>query len=137
MQELAVINLQEITQLSHGNHFFGVLIPLVSSTMGVSFLLLSILVSIIVSCIFLPKLLSSLGESIGYYLRRTSRTRRELLLARVASEQRNYSSENTEIRSTEDDDWEEIESYAAGTTANGGKADQDWKGIVGFFHPFW
>ncbi|OCK99161.1 glycosyltransferase family 4 protein [Cenococcum geophilum 1.58] len=104
--------------------------------MSVSFLLLSVLVSIIVSCIFLPKILSSLGESIGYYLRRTSRTRRELLLARVASEQRSYSSENIETRSAEDDDWEEIEGYAAGTAANGGKADQDWKGIVGFFHPF-
>ena len=105
--------------------------------MGVSFLLLSALVSIVVSCIFLPKILSSLGESIGYYLRRTSRIRRELLLARAASEQRSYSSENIETRSAEDDDWEEIEGYAAGTAANGGKADQDWKGIVGFFHPFW
>ena len=137
MQEQAVIQLARITQLSYGDHFFGVLIPLVSSKMGVSFLLLSVLVSIIVSCIFLPKILSSLGESIGYYLRRTSRTRRELLLARVASEQRSYPSGNIETRSAEDDDWEKIEGYAAGTAANGGKADQDWKGIVGFFHPFW
>ena len=24
-----------------------------------------------------------------------------------------------------------------GSAANGAKADQDWHGIVAFFHPFW
>ncbi|OCK81143.1 glycosyltransferase family 4 protein [Lepidopterella palustris CBS 459.81] len=103
--------------------------------MDISLLLLSVFFSV-VSCLFLPSILTSLGEVIGYYLRRASRTKRELLLAQVSSEQRNYSSEKKQPQSGEEDGWEKIESYAAGTVPNGGKADQDWKGIVGFFHPF-
>jgi alpha-1,2-mannosyltransferase len=106
--------------------------------MNLSFLFFSLLISVVLSYVFLPRLLSSLGELVGYNLRRSSQIRRELLLARVQAEQRSYSCTSTIGPSvTEDDDWEEIEGYAAGTAANGAKASEDWKGIVGFFHPFW
>ena len=75
----------------------------------------------------------------GYYLERPSRTRRELLLARVATEQRHYETERKDASTEEkeDDDWEEIEQSLVGSATNGSKADKDWSGIVGFFHPFW
>lgn len=36
-----------------------------------------------------------------------------------------------------DDEWETVDSYALGTSPNGGKGEKEWDGIVGFFHPFW
>jgi alpha-1,2-mannosyltransferase len=40
-------------------------------------------------------------------------------------------------RGNSDEEWENIESFAVGTAKNGEKADREWDGIVGFFHPFW
>ena len=35
------------------------------------------------------------------------------------------------------DGWEAIDAYGLGSAKNGEKAEQEWDGIVGFFHPFW
>ncbi|KAF2184349.1 glycosyltransferase family 4 protein [Zopfia rhizophila CBS 207.26] len=104
--------------------------------MGVFSLFLSLLILILLPFIFLPRLVKFLGELVGYYLRRSSRTRRELLLARVATEQRSYEAKHKSDEPKEEDDWEEIEGSMVGSAVNGAKADQDWNGIVGFFHPF-
>ncbi|KAF2692194.1 glycosyltransferase family 4 protein [Lentithecium fluviatile CBS 122367] len=99
-------------------------------------ILLSLLGVILLSFIFLPRTLRFVGELLGSYLRRSSRTRRELLLARVANEQRAYEAERKGKRGKEEGDWEEVEASTVGSAVNGGKADEDWSGIVGFFHPF-
>ncbi|KAH7125332.1 hypothetical protein B0J11DRAFT_302878 [Dendryphion nanum] len=104
--------------------------------MGVFYIFLSLLVPLVLAFIFFLPTLRFLGELVGHYLRRSSRTRRELLLARVATEQRHYDSERAGKENKEDDEWEEIEGSLVGSAANGGKADIDWSGIVGFFHPF-
>lgn len=70
----------------------------------------------------------------GSYLNRSSQTRRELLVARVATEQKNHEAEAK--NDMKEDEWEEIEGSMVGSAVNGGKADKDWHGIVGFFHPF-
>ncbi|KAL5415921.1 asparagine-linked glycosylation protein [Paraphaeosphaeria minitans] len=85
---------------------------------------------------FSPSVLRNVGQVLGRYLRRSSLTRRELLLARVAKEQRDYDAKHKNQKSREDDEWEEVETSMVGSAANGGKADKDWSGIVGFFHPF-
>lgn len=102
-------------------------------------ILLSLLAPVLASVIFLPKTLRFLAELVGHHLRRSSRTRRELLLARVATESKNYVSEQSR-NGKEDDDWEEIGNIAIGSAVNGGSAGSagsEWNGIVGFFHPFW
>lgn len=104
--------------------------------MGVFLLLLYLLVPGLLAFIFLPRTLLLLGQLVGYRLRRASQTRRELLLERTATEQRKYDAEHKKSK-REEDDWEEIEPSTVGSAVNGGKADQDWNGIVGFFHPFW
>ncbi|KAF2200487.1 UDP-Glycosyltransferase/glycogen phosphorylase [Delitschia confertaspora ATCC 74209] len=104
--------------------------------MSVSFFVYSLLISLLVSYVFLLAAVRFTGELVGSYLQRSSRTRRELLLDRVATEQRIYEAEVEENGRKEADDWEEIDSSVLGSAANGGKADQDWKGVVGFFHPF-
>ncbi|KAF2490976.1 alpha-1,2-mannosyltransferase ALG11 [Lophium mytilinum] len=105
--------------------------------MNLSFLFLWLSIPVVLAYFFGLYLLGSLGQVVGYYLRRASRVRKELLLARVKSEQRAYAATHSKGALTNgDDDWEEVEGYAAGTAANGAKGREDWKGIMGFFHPF-
>jgi alpha-1,2-mannosyltransferase len=98
---------------------------------------LSLLAVVVLSFVLLPKSLRFAGELLGSNLRRASRTRRELLLARSANEQRTYEAEHKGRHEKEEDDWEEVEASAAGSAMNGGPTDKEWSGIVGFFHPFW
>jgi alpha-1,2-mannosyltransferase len=100
--------------------------------MALFFVALSLLLPVLLSIVFFPSLVRFLGVQAGHYLRRSSRTRRELLLARVATESKNYEAEAGHAE-TEDGDWEEVASVAK----DGNKADKQWEGIVGFFHPFW
>jgi alpha-1,2-mannosyltransferase len=104
--------------------------------MGVSLIILSLLLSVIISAVFLPKILRFGAELLGHQLRRSSRTRRELLLARVASETKRHEAEQKN-KKKEDDDWEEVGNTASNNKSIAGKADSEWDGIVGFFHPFW
>jgi alpha-1,2-mannosyltransferase len=95
-----------------------------------------LLFPILLSAILLPKLVHLAAEVVGRHLRRSSNTRRELLLARVASEAKAFEAEHSE-KSRDDDDWEKVGSSPVGSAINGAKADEEWDGIVGFFHPFW
>jgi alpha-1,2-mannosyltransferase len=104
--------------------------------MALLVLLISLLVPVAIALVFLPKTLHLLAKLVGNRLRQSSRTRRELLLDRVATETKAFEAEHRES-SREDDDWEKITPAPTGSAVNGGKADADWKGIVGFFHPFW
>ena len=105
--------------------------------MGLFLFLMFTAVCSVVLLGFAPIFIRFLGELVGSWLRRSSRTRRELLYARVATEQKSYEPEASSPESKEKDDWEEIDSAAVGSAVNGGKAGQDFAGIVGFFHPFW
>jgi alpha-1,2-mannosyltransferase len=99
-------------------------------------IILSLLVATVVSVVFLPKTLHLLAELVGRRLRHSSRTRRELLLDRVAAETKAFEAEG-KTKSTEDDDWEKIVPSPKGSPSNRGRADTEWNGVVGFFHPFW
>lgn len=98
-------------------------------------ILLSLVVIAIASVLFFFRTLYRAAGVLGRRLRRSSKTRRELLLARVASESKGFEAEHEEKE--HDDDWEKVGTAPTPSTTNGGKADTDWKGIVGFFHPFW
>jgi alpha-1,2-mannosyltransferase len=82
-----------------------------------------------------PKLVFYVGGTFGYYLRKKTAGRKAQILELVESEEAEYTA-NAENR-RDSDDWENVESYATGTANNGEKADREWDGIVGFFHPFW
>jgi alpha-1,2-mannosyltransferase len=103
--------------------------------MGFLLSVVSILISTIVAFVFLPQTLRILGKPVGLYLQQSCSDRRELLLARVAKEQKEYEAKHKNKKS--EDEWEQIESSMTGSAVNGAKADQDWRGIVGFLHPFW
>jgi alpha-1,2-mannosyltransferase len=97
--------------------------------------LLSLLAAVIISGLFFLRTLHRAAEILGRRLRRLSKTRRELLLARVARERNNLERGHGKIK--EDEDWENIGASPLSSATNGAKADTEWKGIVGFFHPFW
>lgn len=74
---------------------------------------------------------------VGWSLRRKTQGRRELILSRVRIEEEEWLSRQKNSQKAEDEDWEKVEGYSAGTAPNGGSAGADWEGVVGFFHPFW
>jgi alpha-1,2-mannosyltransferase len=82
-----------------------------------------------------PKLVFYVGGTLGYYLRKKTAGRKAHILELVATEEKEYAAEGENRRDS--DDWENVDAYATGTAKNGEKADREWDGIVGFFHPFW
>ena len=101
---------------------------------------ITILVTLIVASIpiaaisFGPKLFFKIGSAFGYYLRKKTAGRRAQILELVDADEKEFIAKGGRRGS---DEWENVKSYAAGTANNGEKADADWDGIVGFFHPFW
>lgn len=105
--------------------------------MALLLILLSLLSPVLLAVIFLPTTLHLLAKLVGKRLHRSSNTRRELLLARVAKETKQFEAER-QNSGKDDDDWEKISPSSAGSAVTrGAKVDSEWDGIVGFFHPFW
>jgi alpha-1,2-mannosyltransferase len=90
----------------------------------------------LLSILLLPTGLRLLARFAGYHLSRYSQHRRELLYTRVETERKKYASSHKEEQATEDGDWEKVEGFVTGSATNGGSAKEEWKGVVGFFHPF-
>ena len=86
----------------------------------------------------IPLLLTPTMPLIGWSLRRRTSKRRELIVSRVKTEEEASQADWRGPAETEDEDWEQIESHAAGTAPNGELLrEAEWEGIIGFFHPFW
>ena len=77
------------------------------------------------------------GRAAGWYLKRHALARKKAIIRRVKIEQEAFEKFNRRSQKSEDDEWEKIESYGGASAINGGQAEDDWEGIVGFFHPFW
>jgi alpha-1,2-mannosyltransferase len=91
--------------------------------------------------VLFPLLWRAVGASLGWYLRRKTDGRRCHILELVEADEKKYLEEKRRSSSSEgsgeDGEWEKVDAYTTGTAKNGGKGDDDWDGIVGFFHPFW
>ncbi|KAJ4307210.1 asparagine-linked glycosylation protein [Collariella sp. IMI 366227] len=86
--------------------------------------------------ILFPLLWRALGASLGWYLRKKTEGRRCHILELVASDEKKYREEREDSTGSEGGGWEKVDSHEVGNSKNGGTADKDWDGIVGFFHPF-
>lgn len=104
-----------------------------------SVVLIIVLLSAVPLVPFLVKVLVRRSlRFVGWSLRRRTSKRRELVASRVQAEEEAYQTALQRSPKAEDDDWEQIEGYAAGTAPNGElPRDGEWQGVVGFFHPFW
>jgi len=49
---------------------------------------------------------------------------------------RKYQDQTRDTSSDESDGWENVDANTVGTASNGAKGEEEWDGIVGFFHPF-
>jgi alpha-1,2-mannosyltransferase len=87
-----------------------------------------------------PPALRLLARTVGWYIRQKTSARRDLLLSkatvRVEKSGIQLPKINTPDEEDDEEDWEKVESYVAGSVPNGGKSDENWTGVVGFFHPF-
>ena len=95
------------------------------------------LLAIILALLVGRWLIYTTGKAIGACLKRKTAARRQSILKRVKVEEEAVESFYRHSRRSEDDDWEKIEKNGTKSATNGGQADNDWEGIVGFFHPFW
>lgn len=102
------------------------------------------LVTLLITLLLLPKaasyLLSSVLRSIGWSIKKKTNARREAILARVRAEEEEFRSKQAKSSprtAAEDEDWEKVDNSALGNAGNGRAGDDEWDGIIGFFHPFW
>jgi alpha-1,2-mannosyltransferase len=85
-----------------------------------------------------PKLISWAGRTAGLYLRKKTAGRKAQILELTEKDQAEWEEDEKDGKSRRDsDDWESVDAYAVGTAQNGEKGEEEWDGIVGFFHPFW
>ena len=99
-----------------------------------SSLLLSLLIFAPLSLLTIPFTTTQCGRVIGWYIRKKTAPRRELLLSRAEAEEKEHGPQDL---ANADEEWEQIESYTTDSSNNGEKGSKDWTGIIGFFHPFW
>ena len=78
-----------------------------------------------------------LQTTLGWYLRRRTAPRRSSILARVKIEEAQSSIAASQSSESDNGEWEKVERHAIGSAQNGEEADNEWEGIIGFFHPFW
>ena len=77
------------------------------------------------------------GQTIGWCLRQRTSARRKILFSDVGAEEKDYRVKKRLSPKSDDEDWEKVESYVSGSAKNGDVAEDEWEGVVGFFHPFW
>ena len=102
---------------------------------SLSLLVLSVLVALCSTFVIAPFVIRLVCLAVGRQLRRSTEDRRSLIYQRVHAEESTYVAKKKADNG--DDGWEKIESYATGSAKNGDRAEKDWDGVVGFFHPFW
>ena len=100
-------------------------------------MLLIMLLTAIIACL-VTFMITNLAKAAGWHLRRKTQSRRQMILAQVRAEQKAYLlSKGRPSPKSDDEDWEKVESQVSGKSKSGVKRDDEWSGIIGFFHPFW
>ncbi|KAL8953217.1 MAG: hypothetical protein Q9222_000916 [Ikaeria aurantiellina] len=92
------------------------------------------IIGIVSVAVFLLKWLFQV--SVGWYLRQKTAAQRSLILARVKLVESQHQLSISQAPPRDSREWVEIEKHAVGSAPNGGEADDEWEGIIGFFHPF-
>ncbi|PYH99233.1 alpha-1,2-mannosyltransferase [Aspergillus ellipticus CBS 707.79] len=104
------------------------------------------LLSLLATCVLLPQLplgaLRLVLRAVGWVVQRRTRSRREYIVSRVRADEEEYSKRTKPSSATnsgdDEEDWEKVDtsssSSSSGTAGNNG--NDEWDGIIGFFHPF-
>ncbi|EAW08043.1 alpha-1,2-mannosyltransferase ALG11 [Aspergillus clavatus NRRL 1] len=106
------------------------------------------LLALLATCVLLPQLplglLRLVLRGAGWVIRKRTRSRREYIVSRVRADDEECQAKRAKPSPRgEDEDWEKVDSSSSssGTTAGPSKEsskgrDENWDGIIGFFHPF-
>lgn len=113
-----------------------------------SFLLnmLVTLVALVATSVLLPQLplsvLRLVLRGVGWLVQRRTKSRKEFIVSRVRADDEDFLSKRARSSprtQAADEDWEKVDTSSSSTAgnANKGPGDDDWDGVIGFFHPFW
>ncbi|EFX06272.1 alpha-mannosyltransferase [Grosmannia clavigera kw1407] len=98
--------------------------------------------ALLAAILLVPRLWRLTGSTVGWYVRQKSDGRRQRLLRVMAAEELIFQDEKKTKANKKTDggssesDWENVEASPADSAASDDKGEQQWDGIVGFFHPF-
>lgn len=87
--------------------------------------------------IVVPIAVHRLGRFLGWTLRKKTDGRRSQIVAVMNEEDEKFWRDNSGLKTSSSDEWEAVEGANLVEAGKDAKAQQDWDGIVGFFHPFW
>lgn len=99
--------------------------------------------ALLATCVLLPQLplalLRLVLRAVGWAVQKRTRSRREYIVSRVRAEEEELARKrSTKPASTEDEDWEKVDTSSSASSGTAGtRTSDDWNGIIGFFHPFW
>ncbi|KAL2149680.1 hypothetical protein VTH82DRAFT_8332 [Thermothelomyces myriococcoides] len=118
--------------------------PIINSRFISSTTLTTLCSAPILALVFFPLLWRAIGSFLGWYLRKKTDGRRCHIIELVEADEKKFnenrrastSSSTSGGESAEDGGWEKVDAYTTGAARNGDVSDDDWDGIVGFFHPF-
>ncbi|KAF9892716.1 asparagine-linked glycosylation protein [Aspergillus nanangensis] len=98
--------------------------------------------ALLATCVVLPQLplglLRFVLRGVGWIIQKRTRSRREYILSRVRAEEAESQNKPAKSSAGEDEeDWEKVDNSSSDGSGTAGSNGQDqWDGIVGFFHPF-
>ncbi|PYH46118.1 alpha-1,2-mannosyltransferase ALG11 [Aspergillus saccharolyticus JOP 1030-1] len=100
--------------------------------------------ALLATCVLLPQLplaaLRLVLRIVGWAVQKRTRSRREYIVSRVRADEEEFvkkKSTKTASNPADDEDWEQVDaSYSASSGSAGKNINDDWNGIIGFFHPF-
>jgi alpha-1,2-mannosyltransferase len=102
-------------------------------------LLLTVALVVLLVPWLVPRGFRLTAQTVGWYIRQKTSGRRELLLSKAAVklDKEDSQAPKEEVLDEDEEGWEKVDTYVPGSVPNGGKSDENWSGVVGFFHPFW
>jgi alpha-1,2-mannosyltransferase len=112
-------------------------------------------IALLAAFVLLPQfplgLLRLVLRGVGWVIRKRTQARRAAILARVRADEEELLSRQPKSTSTatsaDDEDWEKVDtsngsnsgesSGVSGSQTSRQSKNDEWTGIIGFFHPFW
>lgn len=87
-----------------------------------------------------PVLVGLVGRCLGWVLLKKTEGRRALLVGLMNEDNKksiDQSADNTSAASSSSEEWEKVQPPGTKAKGSSDSKQQDWDGIIGFFHPFW
>lgn len=109
--------------------------------MSLATIIITVVLALTLAIFLLPPLAGAALRfslrQLGLFLQSKTQARRDAIVNKVKSEQTKYEARYGKPQSSSDEDWEKVGGAIGKVASREGKVDENWEGIIGFFHPFW